>query len=69
MKFESINTYLTGLFMFKGNNDLFPSIFLNIFAQNTDIHNYDTRQKFNLHIFPCRTNLTLFSIKYHGSRI
>ena len=69
MKFVNLNIFLTGMFMYKVNNGLFPRIIQNIFVSNVDIHSYNTRQKYDYHIFPGHTNLSLFSIKYHGPKI
>ena len=57
------------MFMYKVNNVIFPVIIQNIFVSNLDVHSYNTRQKYDFHIFPSHTNLSLFSIKYHGPKI
>ena len=69
MKFEFLNKFLTGLFMFKIMNNLLPAFCQDLFIVNQDIHHYDTRQKHNLHIFRYRVNTSLFSIKINGPRI
>ena len=69
MKFEDLNKYLTGIFMFKIQNGISPKIIQNLFTVNVNIHSYSTRQSKNFHIFPHRTNVSLFSIKNHGPKI
>jgi|SRR6218665_2853373 len=43
MKFECINIYLTGTFVYKVINKLLPEIFLSYFSKITDKHKYSTR--------------------------
>ena len=69
MKFEFLNHFLTGLFMFKVMNNLLPPICQDLFIVNQSIHHYDTRQKHNIHIFHYRVNTSLFSIRINGPRI
>ena len=66
MKFESIHKFVTGVFMFKTINNLMPNFMRDLFVENQNIHDYDTRQKHNIHIFNYRTNIKFFSIKSNG---
>ena len=45
-----INKLQTACFMYKVMNNLVPSYFVNMFTVNSAIHNYNTRQKNNLHV-------------------
>ena len=45
------------LYVYKVMNNLVPSFFVNIFTVNSAIHNYNTRQKNNLHIPSCHTKV------------
>ena len=69
MKFQKLNRFLTAIFMFKVVHGLLPVIVQNIFFMNMDVHTHVTRQRYNFHIFPCRTTLLLFSLNYHGSKV
>ena len=55
--------------MYKIVNGMFPFIIQNIFVTNVDIHVYSTKHQHNLHIFPCRSTLSLFVIKYQGPKL
>src|SRR6218665_3683525 len=43
MKFESINIYLTGIFVYKYQNNHLPRMFLNYCVKITDRHDHYTR--------------------------
>ena len=36
-------------FMYKFNNHMLPNIFSNLFTTNASVHNYNTRQRYNIH--------------------
>ena len=69
MKFYDINKYLTGLFMYKVFFEVFPKPILSLFETNVNIHDYDTRQKYNFH--PPKPNSNAFkrTIVYKGVEI
>ena len=53
----NINKLQTACFMYKVMNNLVPSLFVNMFTVNSAIHNYNTRQKNNLHVPSYRTKV------------
>ena len=50
LKFQDINKYTLTNFMYKYHMKTLPSIFLNYFQLNGDIHNYNTHQRNKLHV-------------------
>ena len=55
--------------MFYYRNYLLPQLLLNIFATNSQIHNYGTRTASNYRTHLCRTNVKQFTILYQGPKI
>ena len=55
--------------MFKVHHRIAPTVFLDLFKFNRDIHSYMTRQKDNIHVPIARTNYMLRSISVKGARI
>ena len=45
-----IKKFQTGCFMFKVNNSLLPSNSIGLFLKNMNIHDHNTRNKFDLHV-------------------
>ena len=58
--------YNVGLFMFKYHRGDCPSSLDYMFIQNTFIHNYSTRQKYNYHVPHFRLSICLGNIRYKG---
>ena len=52
MKFDNINTYLIGNFMYCHCTEKYPELFYSFFIKNQDIHVHDTRSAQHFHI-PC----------------
>jgi len=46
---------------------LAPSVFIDRFVINSEVHNYNTRSSQNLHLFNTRTTYGQRCIKYKGS--
>ena len=67
LKFNQINIYMTGIFMYKIINNLMPPIFQNMFHHVFNLHRYPTRQSQNLYTPRYRTTRSKFAIKFHGS--
>ena len=61
-----INKLQTACFMYKVMNNLVHSFFVNMFTVNSSIHNYNTRQKNNLHIPSYRTNVREHNVSVFG---
>src|SRR6218665_2782553 len=71
MKFESINIYLTGIFVYKYQNNHLPRTFLNYFVKITDKHDHYTRSVTGMVLFVnyCRTNYRGFALSMRGLKI
>jgi len=71
MKFESINIYLTGIFVYKDQNNHLPKMFLNYIVKITDKHDHYTRYvtSMGLSVKYCRTNYRGFSLFIRGYKI
>ena len=69
MKFDNINTYLIGNFMYCHSKEKYPELFYSFFIKNRDIHVHDTRSAQHFHI-PCViTDLGKTGIRYRGAVI
>ena len=64
MKFQNINKYLIGNFMYHYNCGKVPGIFSHFFNKNSDIHEYNTRIADHFHIPTVKTDLGKTGIKY-----
>ena len=62
----NINKLQTACVMYKIMNNLVPSFCVNMFTVNSAIHNYNTRQKKNLHVLSYRTNVREHSVSIFG---
>ena len=69
MKFDNINTYLIGNFMYRYSKEKVPELFYSFFIKNQDIYVHDTRSVQHFHI-PCvKTDLGKTGIRYRGAVI
>ena len=66
VRFVHLNDYLTGVFMFKWENALLPSIFDDYFVYNSSVHSYDTRMCNALHVTMVKSNLGKELISFKG---
>ena len=67
MKFEDINTYLIGNFMYRHSQCKVPELFHTFFVKNKDIHDHVTRSAQHFHI-PCvKSDLGKTGIRYRGA--
>lgn len=66
MRFENINRYLIGIFMYKFINNLLPHSSGRYFVRIGDLHGYNTRAAGGLFKYYARTNYRQFSISYRG---
>ena len=64
-----INSFHVGKFMYKYQNRLLPSIFLELFQTSSQIHKYNTRSSSDLRPHKCRTNIMQFTVLFQGSKI
>ena len=66
MKFDNINTYLIGNFMYRYSKEKVPELFYSFFIKNQDIHVHDTRSAQHFHD-PCvKTDLGKTGIRYRA---
>ena len=61
LKFHDIYQYHTGKLVFLFTENLLPNYFKSIFMLTSQVHSYNTR---TFYMFPCRTNLRQFSIRF-----
>ena len=64
-----INTLDIAKFMFRYHSNLLPSLFLNLFMTDSQVHTYDTRTAGNYCMHSYSTNIKKFTILYQGPRI
>ena len=58
--------FQTAKFMFLYTKGLLPNTFNNMFTLTNQIHSYNTRNSNCFYVFPCRTNIRRFSIRFRG---
>ena len=58
--------YNLGIFMFSFYKNLLPQSFDNLFSQNIQVHNYNTRNKFDFRVHYGRTSYSHSVIRYKG---
>ena len=64
-----INSLHIGKFMYKYQNRLLPSVFLDLFQTGNQIHKYNTRSASELRPLKCRTNIKQSTILFQGPKI
>ena len=69
MKFENINKYRIGNFMYRYICSLVPDTFSSFFIRDKDIHSHNTRTADHFHIPIVKTDLGKTGIKYRGAVI
>ena len=55
--------------MYKINNNILPSYFLNVFTTNLNIHDHFTRQASKFHITSHHTNVRAHSNQIYGTKL
>ena len=66
---RNLNKYFLLLFIYKQQNNLLPVVFRNYFTHTSETHNYETRQRNNIHISYCRTDIGQTSTCYFGAKL
>ena len=69
MKFDNINTYLIGNFMYRHSKEKVPELLYSFFIKNQDIHVHDTRSAQHFHIPRVITDLGKTGMRYRGAVI
>ena len=67
MKFEDINAYLIGNFMYRHSQCKVPESFHSFFCENKDIHDHVTRSAQHFHIPCAKSDLGKTGIRYRGA--
>jgi len=62
IKFENINTYLMGLFVYKSVCNILPPSVQNYFIKRVDVHEHFTRASGGLSVQYSRTNYRRFAV-------
>ena len=68
LRFIDIFLFQLGKFMYLFKLGLLPEMFNGLFFTNNQMHSYNTRKSNAFHIFPCRTNLRCFAIRFQGPK-
>ena len=68
LKFHNIYQYHTGKLMFLFTKNLLPNYFKSMFMLTSQVPSYNTRTSKLFYMFPCRTNLRQFSIRFQGPK-
>ena len=61
-----MNVFITGMFMYKTHIQDVPHVFDGFFTYDYEVHDHDTRISDHFHVPHVKSNLSAFSIKYHG---
>ena len=69
LKFHDIYQYHTGKLMFLFTKNLLPNYFKSLFMLTSQVHSYNTRTSKLFYMFPCRTNLRQFLIRFQGPKL
>ena len=69
MKFENINKYLLGNFMYRYICGQVTDTFSSFFIKNNDIHSHNTRTDDQFHIPIVKTDISIAGVKYRGAVI
>jgi len=69
LKFSDIYLYQIGKFMYLFKRGLLPNYFREMFTLTSQIHSHNTRNSNLFYIFPCRTNIRKFSIRFQGPKL
>ena len=68
LKFNDIHLLQLGQFMYSYKSSSLPLKFSNKFLQNSQFHNYNTRNSHALHLPYCGTNVKKFSVFFQGPK-
>ena len=68
LKFNDIHLLQLGQFMYSYKSSSLPLKFSDKFLQNSQFHNYNTRNSHALHLPYCRTNVKKFSVFFQGPK-
>ena len=63
LTFADTNKFQIAIFVFQSLNNLLPSVFMDYFKYNSELHRHFTRSAHNLHTIRYNTNTRYISIK------
>ena len=63
---EQLNKFQSACFVYKVLHNMLPKTFMCVFTYCSQIHNYNTRQRTNLHTIQHRTKTRANSIRVYG---
>ena len=66
LKIHDINVLQTGIFMFKYTHNSLPQVFSNLFSFNSNLHQYPTRNRDNIHLNNPKILLAHKSLRHYG---
>ena len=69
MRFECINKYMLGCFMYKLCSGNIPVMFMSFFKRNHELYDYNTRTINHFHIPPVKSELGKTGVRYRGAII
>ena len=68
MKLSEIYFFQVGKFMFSYKIGLLPNVFKEMLLMTNQVHSYNTRNSNTFYLFPARTNIRLFGIRFQGPK-
>ena len=69
LKLEDIVEFSISVIMFKVSKGTAPPTILSMFSNNCTVHNYNTRQRENVHMNFARTNMRLHTFSIKGAQV
>ena len=68
-EFSEIYFFQLGKLMYSYKLSLLPNVFKEMFLTTNPVHSYNTRKSKTHYLFPARTNIRLFGIRFQGPKI
>ena len=68
LKFSKIYLFQVGKFMYSYKIGLLPNVFKEMFLMINQVHSYNNRNSNTFYLFPARTNVRLFGMKFQGPK-
>ena len=68
LKLSEIYFFQVGKFMYSHKIGLLPNVFKEMFLMTNQVHSYNTRNSNTFYLFPARTNIRRFGIKFQGPK-
>ena len=68
LKFSQIYLFQDGKFMDSYKIGLLPNVFKEMFSLTNQVHSYNNRNSNTFYLFPARTNVKLFGMRFQGPK-